>query len=92
MRYCLHPEENDTLSAQADFKTVCISVISAIVICLFINGFLLTAIIVLVLFIFLVTIIFLTRHFNKKYDDNLVLGVAELANILVILTIVSSEA
>ena len=92
MRYCLHSEENDTLSAQADFKTVSISVISAIVICLFINGFLLTAIIVLVLFIFLVTIIFLTRHFNKKYDDNLVLGVAELANILVILTIVSSEA
>ena len=58
----------------------------------FINGFLLTATIVLILFIFMITIIFLMRHFIKKYDENLVLGFAEVTNIVVILTIVSSEA
>ena len=92
MRYSLRSEENETLSSEADLKTVFISVILAIVICFFINGFLLTATIVLILFIFMVTIIFLMRHFIKKYDENLVLGFAEVTNIVVILTIVSSEA
>jgi len=40
----------------------------------------------------MITIIFLMRHFIKKYDENLVLGFAEVTNIVVILTIVSSEA
>jgi Flp pilus assembly protein TadB len=92
MRYSLRLEENETLSSEADLKTVFISVILAIVICFFINGFLLTATIVLILFIFIITIIFLMRHFIKKYDENLVLGFAEVTNIVVILTIVSSEA